>query len=356
MAIYDPVYHSSRTGDSDILFQYQDANNTDTEENYATVGFESWDEFTGIQYTHDNQNSPGAINLADNLAIRITTNTGRGGVMGHVNLSNGGHNQGVRVTASTGQFRITPESGNFWIENIPPDTISVNVNASGYYAQTLDNVIINPDLTIRGMIFDLVALPAPESLSASEGLTNRVQLNWHAVTAPHISGYNLYRAPFENGPFTLLNSAPVTGTTFADTSIPDSAVYYYYATAVYTDGSWTEESFESRKDTGRVGRLDGIAEETLPTSFFLAQNYPNPFNPTTSISFGLPKTAIVTLDIYNLLGQHVKTLLDGNLNAGYKTIIWDGKDEAGASVSSGLYFYKLDTGSFKESKKMTLLK
>jgi flagellar hook assembly protein FlgD len=70
----------------------------------------------------------------------------------------------------------------------------------------------------------------------------------------------------------------------------------------------------------------------------------------------LPKDSDVKVEIYNLLGQRVKLLLSGREKAGYKTLIWDGTNDAGSSVSSGVYFYKVEAGSYKDTKKMTLLK
>ncbi|GEM_PF-1818976 len=97
-------------------------------------------------------------------------------------------------------------------------------------------------------------------------------------------------------------------------------------------------------------------EEILPMSFTLEQNYPNPFNPMTSIAFSLPSKSEVVLSIYNVLGQRVKELLNDNLDAGRHTIIWDGTDNGGKQVASGIYFYCIKAGKFQDSKKMILLK
>jgi len=97
--------------------------------------------------------------------------------------------------------------------------------------------------------------------------------------------------------------------------------------------------------------------EVMPTDYALGQNYPNPFNPTTIISYALPKEASVTFEIYNMLGVRIRTLLASQTkNAGFHTMTWDGKDEAGNNMSSGIYLYRISAGSFVASKKMTLLK
>lgn len=94
----------------------------------------------------------------------------------------------------------------------------------------------------------------------------------------------------------------------------------------------------------------------LPKSFSLYQNYPNPFNASTSISYALPVEAEVAIHIYNILGQKVRTLDEGKQTAGYKTTIWDGKNDGGETVGSGVYLYRIHAGEFSETKKMTLLK
>jgi hypothetical protein len=88
----------------------------------------------------------------------------------------------------------------------------------------------------------------------------------------------------------------------------------------------------------------------------LFNNFPNPFNPTTQISFSLPKTEKVTLGIYNLLGQRVITLLDKEMQAGSHTILWDGKNDRGEEVGSGVYFYRITIDKFSQTKKMLLLR
>ena len=88
----------------------------------------------------------------------------------------------------------------------------------------------------------------------------------------------------------------------------------------------------------------------------LAQNYPNPFNPSTTIKYSVKNNAHVSLKIYNVAGQLVRTLVDSDMNAGAYTETWNGRSNTGNSVSSGVYFYKLVTKDFSMTKKMVLLK
>jgi hypothetical protein len=106
---------------------------------------------------------------------------------------------------------------------------------------------------------------------------------------------------------------------------------------------------------GSVSVID-IAE-AIPQQYELSQNYPNPFNPTTTIAFGLPEQAQVVLEVYNVLGQRVRTLVGGDTyQAGYYQVVWDGRDQFGNSVSSGLYIYRLTAGEFNELRKMVFIK
>ena len=102
--------------------------------------------------------------------------------------------------------------------------------------------------------------------------------------------------------------------------------------------------------------LKGESSLQLPKEFQLAQNYPNPFNPETKISYALPKDCDVKLTIYNLLGQKIKVLVDEHQTAGYKHVSWDGKDDKGREVASGIYFYRIQAGEFTGSKRMVILK
>ncbi|MCX6828933.1 MAG: T9SS type A sorting domain-containing protein [candidate division Zixibacteria bacterium] len=97
-------------------------------------------------------------------------------------------------------------------------------------------------------------------------------------------------------------------------------------------------------------------EVSIPEGFELAQNYPNPFNPSTTIAFEIPRAAFMNLSVFNILGEKVATLLDSRVTAGHHAISWDGTTDNGHSVSSGVYFYQLKSGSTVFSKKMLMMK
>ena len=105
-----------------------------------------------------------------------------------------------------------------------------------------------------------------------------------------------------------------------------------------------------------TGPLDPVTGTRPAPSNSLSQNYPNPFNPTTTIAFSLATRGRVSVRVYNVAGELVRTLANGQHAAGPHAVTWDGRDEAGSPVSSGVYFYKLVAGSFSQTKKMVLLK
>jgi hypothetical protein len=103
----------------------------------------------------------------------------------------------------------------------------------------------------------------------------------------------------------------------------------------------------------------GVEEDELPSQaggFCLSQNYPNPFNPETEISFSLPERTLVSLALYNVFGQKVRLLIDATLPPGSYTVTWDGRDEEGNRLASGVYFCRLSAGENSSTAKMILLK
>lgn len=110
--------------------------------------------------------------------------------------------------------------------------------------------------------------------------------------------------------------------------------------------------------TDSSGTVVGVEESTdftLPKEFHLSQNFPNPFNPRTEIEYALPHSGYVLLTIYNIMGQKVTTLVDEEQKAGYYKAFWDGRDGNGQNFSIGIYFYRIQTGGFLDTKKMLLI-
>jgi hypothetical protein len=146
--------------------------------------------------------------------------------------------------------------------------------------------------------------------------------------------------------------AVVTGTTFQDSARTGAGTYYKIAAMKEYAGEW-QESDPSGQGTGT-----GIGNEQTPTPNVtqLMQNYPNPFNPTTTISFTLPERTQTRLSVHDIEGRLVTTLVDDTMGEGFKEVTWDGKNDRGNPVVSGVYFYRLTAGNRTLTKKMILLK
>lgn len=154
---------------------------------------------------------------------------------------------------------------------------------------------------------------------------------------------SVYRAT-GNAPMQLLDKfAPANPSSFAytDTKVTPGQRYRYQLGVTDADGE-----FVSQIRTITVPRLEAVLE----------QNQPNPFNPATTIRFTLPSRGTATLAIYDAEGRLVRMLLDDVVPAGTTAITWDGRNSAGATVTSGVYFYRLTSGKFNASRKMLLLK
>jgi len=94
----------------------------------------------------------------------------------------------------------------------------------------------------------------------------------------------------------------------------------------------------------------------IPTDFVVHQNYPNPFSATTQIDYALPKAVRVEIVVYNLVGQKVRTFVAENQGAGRHSVVWDGTDNAGTRVTSGVYYYKVTVGDFTLTRTLMLIK
>ncbi|MCE5272236.1 T9SS type A sorting domain-containing protein, partial [bacterium] len=102
----------------------------------------------------------------------------------------------------------------------------------------------------------------------------------------------------------------------------------------------------------------GANAASLPKAFSLMQNSPNPFNPSTSIKFEVPEGATehVSLSVFDVRGRKVATLIDGQVDPGIHVVFWEGTDQAGRKLPSGVYFYRLNAGNFERVRKMVMLK
>jgi hypothetical protein len=138
----------------------------------------------------------------------------------------------------------------------------------------------------------------------------------------------------------------MTGTVHWTDATPSVGRFYYQVTALYGQS----ESAPSNEVAQVVTSLNASGDDFLPTSYTLFQNYPNPFNPSTTIRFDLPRRSQLTLIVFNTLGQHVATLIQGDQEAGYHEVKFNG-----TGLGSGVCFYRLQAGTFVQTKKLLLL-
>lgn len=137
-----------------------------------------------------------------------------------------------------------------------------------------------------------------------------------------------------------------SGHVLSDVSVTFSSEYDTFTALTNPDGRY--DLYISLASTS-------VDNSSVPQSVILHQNYPNPFNPSTTISYALDTQTYVKLDIYNITGQFVNTLHDGYKSAGNHAVLWNGQDEMGKPVASGIYFYRIQTDRTTQIKKMLLL-
>jgi hypothetical protein len=189
---------------------------------------------------------------------------------------------------------------------------------------------------------------------------DRLEVTWITATEIDNAGFNLYRGTAKGMWSTRLTEEliPARGNevqgatyTFTDYAAAPGVVHYYWLEDVDLYGKSSMH--------GPVGAAAASAEEgevTIPDVVSLDQNYPNPFGGTTRIAYGLPVAGHVTLSIYNVMGQRVRTLVDTYQQAGYREVHWDGRDEEGSPVSEGIYFYGLKVADRSKIRKMIFLR
>ena len=199
---------------------------------------------------------------------------------------------------------------------------------------------------------DNLAPCAPLALAGEQSFTPEgLSLTWTPNEEPDLDCYRIYRGTdpgFDPGTGNLL--AEQCDTLLLDGGWRWDVGFWYKVTAVDIHGN---ESLYAVFGPDMVTGDDPIP---APNATFLAQNYPNPFNPNTEIAFGLKSGGFVNLSIYNAAGQLVTVLINESRPAGPYTTVWNGKAENGTTAASGVYFYRLITNEFEETKKMILLR
>ncbi|MFO7895610.1 MAG: C25 family cysteine peptidase, partial [Candidatus Cloacimonadales bacterium] len=295
----------------------------------------------------DNIVFPGGSSIADIAFIQGSVD-----IQGEADYEN--------VTLRFGSFITHPNPAGDYYLPVAPGTHDLEASLPEFLTQIEADLaltageIYNRDFTL----VEVASLAVPTELTA-EMSDDDIILNWNAPATREVVvgtnkktgaketvtrdllGYNIYR----DGHLAAEVSSSIT--TYSEIDIP-GGIYEYFVTALYSEG----ESLPSNTATTEQTSADDI----IPLSTELQGNYPNPFNPTTNISFSLHQASKVSLEIYNIKGQKVKNLVEREFAAGRHSVVWNGKDNNGRSVASGVYFYRMRAESFSALQKMMLIK
>jgi hypothetical protein len=281
------------------------------------------------------------------LIYRVDTTAGRGNMEAPDEIylyrpngtltSNGQiHNAQFSVELGRTSFNDTTNPSSFLANGSPSGIIISNIsNASA----TMSFTLTLPYGDVDPMPMNLVGILVDDE----------PVLNW--TQSPGATGYLVYRDFIELAMF-----GPVT--TFRDDTVVAGQTYIYSVVAIY--GTTLSESTNNVSLT--IPGLISCDDRAMARSeTFLNQNFPNPFNPNTVIGFQISETGdsssnFVNIAVYNIRGQLVRTLVDDFFTVGEHSVVWDGTDESGRNVSSGIYFYKMKTDNQLQTKKMILMK
>ena len=241
---------------------------------------------------------------------------------------------GAKIKASTGAFGWRPS-----YTQLGPFAVLIKVTDTGGLS---DSTIVSITVT-KTNVKPVITSRVPATVTT----ISYNKPTTFAVSATDPNGDPLtYKWVVNNQ---VVKTGPDTSytTTFTDPNNTPKII-----TAVCTDPGGLADS-----TTWSFFITDVQAEKVVPTEFVLGQNYPNPFNPTTTIEFDVPKSSSVTLEVFNVIGARVRSLLRGeSIGAGSHTTMWDGRDDSGHLVPSGVYMYRITAGDFTAWRKMTLLK
>jgi hypothetical protein len=199
-------------------------------------------------------------------------------------------------------------------------------------------------------------LPLPIQLASFTGTVlqnGHVRLDWSTISETNNFGFEVQKAQDSAYNFVTIPNSFIPG---AGTTLEPQ--HYTYTDVTATPGNWfyrlkqiDMDATVHYTDPIQLDIITSVEERPLPTEFALDQNYPNPFNPSTTIEFALPKQSHVVLEVYNVIGQRVATLVDEVRDIGYHKVRFDA-----TGIASGMYFYRLITNETSFLKRMILLK
>jgi hypothetical protein len=218
------------------------------------------------------------------------------------------------------------------------------VIAHAYYNQYLNW----PSNVVSGHSIDNLAPAAPLLLTAQR-VGADVNLKWNRAVAPDLRDYSVYRATSSGVtpvPINFLSASE--DTVLVDNSVPVSALYYI-VTAYDVHANQSAPSNEAN-----VGAPTNVGNTPPITALTVLQNYPNPFAGTTELQIGLPANSNLSIEVYDVAGRRVSTQTLAQRSAGWQKIAFDGRSDAGQSLPSGVYFYKVTANGTTVTNKMVI--
>jgi len=239
---------------------------------------------------------------------------------------------------------MDPENEDFRLQLTSPciDAGTADLDGNGFDDNDLFYTGSAPDM---GALEWVIAAPNLEAYAQD----STVILAWTEIEEDLLY-YQLDRAT--NAMFTEnVDQTYVTTNTYTDDDI-DTGIEYFYRVSGYV-GYWTDYS---NTVSVIIESLDLDEDSAMHLDYKIHQNYPNPFNPTTQIKYDLPEDALVSINIYDLMGRSIKSLVNSQQTAGYRSIQWNATNNLGEPVSAGMYLYTIQAGEFRQTKKMVLLK
>jgi hypothetical protein len=315
---FQVVLHSS----GKILYYYNNMNSSTL--NSATVGIENQDGTIGLQVAYN------STYVQNNLAVQISAEPDWLGVSPISGRLYNGNSVDIELTFRT--------------EDFPLGDYSMDMKVSS-------NDPVNPTITVP-VTLQIVPIPVELSSFSAEARNNNVVLNWTTASEINNSGFAVERKygkwKMENGKWESVGFVEGKGSTTEVQS-------YSYSDGELNVGKYIYRLKQIDYDGSYEYSPEVEIEVLPPQEYSLKQNYPNPFNPATTIEYTLPENAEVRIEIYNALGELVRTLINGIVEAGYQKLSFDA-----SSLPSGTYIYRMSakgqSRNYVESKKMMLVK
>ena len=253
----------------------------------------------------------------------------------------------VDTNGDTIDSETTDSNGAYLFQPVRSGQYTVHVNEATLPAEAALTTGVHPigvtlaegeDFLAADFGYNAVLIPVELNSFVAQSFSNKVILTWTTQSETENLGFNILRSENQDEDYTRINKELIVGAgstqkgetyCYEDEYVESQKTYYYL--------------LEDVSHSGVIGKHGPISVTTaaVPNEYALQQNYPNPFNPETNIGYSIKEENQVSLSVYNLLGQRVRTLVSGHLEAGVYNAIWKGRHDNGQLLPSGVYIYEL---------------